>query len=81
MMISIQTLWKCLAVMQAKNGSVLSKNFREKCQQYEILCSLTYFPYRIQNSQNHAILPAENFLAMSNLSLMMYKIMLTVPFP
>lgn len=78
-MISVQTLWKCLAVMQAKNGSVLSKNFREKCQQCEILCSLTYFPYRIQNSQNHVILPTENFLAMNNLSLTMYKIMPTVP--
>lgn len=68
-MISVQTLWKCLAVMQARSCSVLSKNFREKCQQCEILCSLTYFP------QNHVGPPTENFLAISNLSITMYKIM------
>lgn len=79
-MISVQTPWKCLAVMQAKNCSVLSKNFREKCQQCEILCSLTYFPYRIQNSQKHVILPTYNVLVIYNLSLTMYKMVPRAPF-
>lgn len=46
MMISIETQRKFLVVIHAKNCSLLSRNFREKSQQCEILCSLTYFLYK-----------------------------------
>ena len=74
-MISVQTQWKFLEVIQTKNGSVFSKNFSEKCQRCEILCSLACFLYRTQDCQTHVIPFTKNFLVISSLYLTMYKML------